>query len=233
MKSTIAVIGLFLSFFFIPQEKALATSCSSQWTWAVGSCPDYTSNGNSILNIQPQNANDSSFGYVRISQETVTASGLTECVVGGDVDSSCLFAVVIQKLKTMQAAINALGGGSRTFNYPSRALNSCFQISSTKDSDFHYKVDVTNALSLTTGAQGTVTATSYTNSGCTTGTQAIADGTSSQTGTLVVGLALNQTASISLDGTLPSGKWIKITTANTVGTPSFTIRAVQSEVIYP
>lgn len=123
--------------------------------------------------------------------------------------------------------------GTRTFNYPSRALNSCYQISSSKDADFHYKVDVTNGLSLTTGAQGTVTATSYTNSSCTTGAQAIADGTASQTGTLVVGLALNQISSVSLDGTLPSGKWVKITTANTVGTPSFAIRAVQSEILEP
>lgn len=123
--------------------------------------------------------------------------------------------------------------GSRTFNYPSRALNSCFQISSTKDADFHYKVDVTTGLSLTTGAQGTVTATSYTNSGCTTGAQAIADGAASQTGTLVVGLGINQAISISLDGTEPAGKWVKLTTANTVGTPTFAIRAVQSEVIQP
>lgn len=127
----------------------------------------------------------------------------------------------------------AITTGSRTFNYPSRTLNSCFQISSTNDADFHYKVDVTTGLSLTSGAQGTVTATSYTNSGCTTGAQTVADGTSSQTGTLVVGLAINQIADISLDGTLPGGKWLKITTANTTGTPTFAIRAVQSEVIQP
>lgn len=233
MKKTLAILCLILPFFLFSNKESSATACSNQWTWAIGACPDYTSNGNSILNIQPQTPNDGTNTYVRISQETVTASGLTECVIGGDVDLVCLITVSIQKMKTMQVAINALGGGSRTFNYPSRALNSCFQISSIKDADFHYKVDVTNGLSLVTGAQGTVTATSYTNSGCTTGAQAIADGTSSQTGTLVVGLALNQTASVSLDGTLPTGKWIKITTANTIGTPSFAIRAVQSEVIQP
>lgn len=122
---------------------------------------------------------------------------------------------------------------AKTFNYPSRTLNSCFQISSTKDADFHYKVDVTTGLSLTTGAQGTVTATSYTNSGCTTAAQSIVDGTSSQTGTLIVGLGINQIASIGLDGTLPANKWLKITTANTVGAPTFTIRGVQSETIQP
>lgn len=131
------------------------------------------------------------------------------------------------------AASNGSGSGSRTFNYTSRALNSCYQISSTKDADFHYKVDVTGSLSLTAGTTGTVTATTYTNSGCTTGAQAVADGASAQSGTLIVGLGITQVASISLDGTVPAGKWLKITTANTVGTPTFAIRAVQSEVIQP
>lgn len=122
---------------------------------------------------------------------------------------------------------------ARTFQYPSRALNSCFQISNTQDADFHYKVDVTTGLSLTSGAQGTVTATSYTNSGCTTGAQVVADGTSAQSGTLIVGLGINQIIDVSLDGTAPAGKWLKLTTANTSGTPTFALRAVQAETLLP
>lgn len=120
-------------------------------------------------------------------------------------------------------------GGS---NPSARALNSCFQISAGRDADFHYKVDVTTGLSLTSGAQGTVTATSYTNSGCTTGAQAISDGTSAQTGSLVIGLNISQIISVSLNGELPAGKWLKITTANNVGTPTFGIRSVQSEILH-
>lgn len=123
--------------------------------------------------------------------------------------------------------------GIRTFNFPSRALNSCFQISTTQDADFHYKVDITTGLSLTSGAQGTVTATSYTNSGCTTGAQTIADGTSSQTGTLIVGLGINQISDVGIDGTEAANHWLKITPTNTIGTPTFAIRAVQSEVLLP
>lgn len=123
------------------------------------------------------------------------------------------------------------GAGSRTFNYPTRTINTCYQISATQDSLFNYKIDIITGLSLTTGAQGTVAATSYTNSGCTTGAQAIADGTASQTGTLIVGLGINQTISVGLSGALPAGKWIKLTTANTVGTPSFSLRAVQAETL--
>lgn len=120
----------------------------------------------------------------------------------------------------------------RSFNYPSRALNNCFQISATQDAIFHYRVDVTTGLSLTSGAQGTITITSYTNSGCSTGAQALIDGTSAQTGSLVVGLNISQIMSIALDGMVPANHWLKITTANTIGTPTFAIRAVQSEILF-
>lgn len=121
----------------------------------------------------------------------------------------------------------------RTFNFPSRSLNSCFQISSAQDADFHYKVDVTTGLSLTNGAQGGVIATAYTNSGCSTGAQVIADGTAGQSGTLIVGLGISQVLDVSLDGTLPKNEWMKLTTTNTVGTPTYAIRPVQAEILLP
>lgn len=130
-------------------------------------------------------------------------------------------------------AASSGSSASRTFSYPTRSLNTCYQISATNDADFHYKVDVTSSLSLTAGAQGTVIATSYTNSGCTTGAQVIADGTNGQSGTLIIGLGISQVASVGLDGTAPSGKWLKLTTANTSGTPTFALRAVQAEVVQP
>lgn len=128
-------------------------------------------------------------------------------------------------------ATSATSASARTFNYPSRTLNTCYQISSTQDADFHYKVDVTSSLSLTSGATGTVTMTSYTNSGCTTGAQVIADGQSGQSGSLVIGLNISQVQSVPLDGTAPANRWVKITTANTSGTPSFSIRSTQSEIL--
>jgi hypothetical protein len=126
--------------------------------------------------------------------------------------------------------ITSASSGVRTFQYPSRALNSCFQISSTQDADFHYKVDVTSGTVLSGTVTGTVTATSYTNSGCTTGAQVVADGAPSQGAALTLG-NVSQVAPVGLDGTLPANRWLKITTANTSGTPTFAIRAVQAEIL--
>lgn len=151
-----------------------------------------------------------------IVSSMVTFSGSTSQYVRGD-----------GSLATFPSA------ATKTFSSPSRALNSCFQISSTLDADFHYKVDVTTGLSLTSGAQGTVTATSYTNSGCTTGAVVEADGTAAQTGSLVIGLNISQVLSVPLDGTLQGNHWMKITTANTVGSPTFAIRTTQREVTQP
>lgn len=123
--------------------------------------------------------------------------------------------------------------GTATFNYPSRTLNSCYQISATKDARFHYTVDVTTALSLTSGAQGTVTMTSYTNSACSTGAQVVTDGTAAQTGSLVIGLNVSQVISVAIDGDAKGGTWLKMTTANTVGTPTFSLRGAQAERINP
>lgn len=122
--------------------------------------------------------------------------------------------------------------GSRSWASPSRALASCFQIDSAKDADFHYKVDVASGTLLSGTVTGTVTVTSYTNSGCTTGAQVEADGQASQGAALGI-LSVSQVASVSLDGTLKGGKWVQITTANTSGTPTFTIRAAQREVTQP
>lgn len=124
--------------------------------------------------------------------------------------------------------------GSRTFQYPSRSLNSCFQISNTQDADFHYGVDITAALSLSGGQTGSVAVVAYTNSGCTTGAQQLTPTKQNgNTGTLTIGLGLTQIISEGLDGTAPKSKWLKIVTANVIGTPTFSINSNQEETLLP
>jgi hypothetical protein len=116
---------------------------------------------------------------------------------------------------------------SRSFSYTTRALNTCFQISSSRDAQVSYAVDVSTSLSLTTGQQGTVYLRTYTNSGCSTGTQELVRFQNGQTGTLTIGLALTQNVTGNLSGIVPAGAWVQLVTENNVGTPTFTARPGQ------
>lgn len=118
--------------------------------------------------------------------------------------------------------VTAASTGIRTFNYPSRALASCFQVSSIQDADVNYSIDI--AATLTLGG-GTGLITSYTNSACTTGSQALINGS-------VSSVALLGTSSILLHTLVKANTWIKITTTASGG-GSASIDAVQSETLLP
>lgn len=120
---------------------------------------------------------------------------------------------------------------ARSFNHTTRTLNTCFQLSSTRDAQVTYAIEIQTTLSLTTGQQGTVYLRSYTNSGCSTGTQEIERFTNGQTGTLTIGLALQQTLSGSLNGIVPAGTWAQLVTENNTGTPTFTSRPGQEVLL--
>lgn len=119
---------------------------------------------------------------------------------------------------------------SRTFTNPSRSLNTAFQVSATQDAFVSYTVDVGATLTITGGQTGTVTLQYADNSGMSTNLVTVQSSANGNTGTLTVGLSLTQTSTAALTGRIPAGKFVRIATANTVGTPSFTFRAAQ-EVI--
>lgn len=122
-------------------------------------------------------------------------------------------------------------GGTRTFQYPgvtsgvsARALNGCFQVSATQDADVNYSVNANILLSL---GGGNAALTSYTNSGCTTGAQALFNGA-------VSNVALGGVASIPLHAIAKGGTWLKITGAVTGGVGStVSVDSVQAETLLP
>lgn len=120
---------------------------------------------------------------------------------------------------------------TRVFANPSRALNSAFQISTTRDVSVSYAVDVSATLSLSGGQQGTVTLKYADNSGFTTNVVTLISGTSGNTGTLTIGLGLTQVGTVNLSGVIPAGKFVQIVTANTTSTPTFTFRGAQEVLI--
>src|SRR6478736_10532173 len=120
---------------------------------------------------------------------------------------------------------------TRSFSYTTRSLNTCFQVSSSRDAFVSYSVDIATSLSLTTGQQGTVYMRIYTNSGCTTGTQEVTRFVNGQTGTLTIGLALTQNVTATLNGMIPAGMWVQLVTENNTGTPTFTARPGQEVLL--
>lgn len=132
---------------------------------------------------------------------------------------------------TVDTKGRATAGTNRSFNYTTRSLNTCFQVSSTRDALVSYSVDILTSLSLVAGQQGTVYMRIYTNSSCTTGTQEVVRFVNGQTGTLTIGLALSQNVTGTLSGIIPAGVWVQLVTENNTGTPTFTARPGQEVLL--
>lgn len=106
-------------------------------------------------------------------------------------------------------------------NANGRSLNSIFQISATHNSLVSYSVDISCALTLTSGQTGTVTLQIASNSGFTNNVQTIATFINGNTGTLTLGLNLVQNVCGVLSGLVPAGYYCQLVTANTSGSPTF------------
>lgn len=118
-------------------------------------------------------------------------------------------------------------GTNRSQASSSRSLNTCFQVSSTRDSLVNYSVDIATTLSLTGGQTGTVFLETYSNGSCTTGIQELSRSVNGNTGTLTIGLNITQNVTGGLNGFIPAGAYAQLRTANTVGTPTFNYRSGQ------
>lgn len=116
---------------------------------------------------------------------------------------------------------------TRSFSYMTRSLNTCFQVSSTRDAWVVYAVDIATQSTLASGQAGTVYLRTYSNSGCTTGTQEIMRFASSLTQALGLTVTLNMSGTGTLTGFIPAGAYVQLVTENNTGTPTFTARPGQ------
>jgi hypothetical protein len=114
-----------------------------------------------------------------------------------------------------------------TVNFPSRSLNSTFQISTTQNANVVYGVDISVTSPLLAGAQGTVFLEYADDSAFTTNVKKVSSGTNSTAGVL----NLTNVGSVTLTGFIPASKYVRIRTQTVTGSPSFTIRAEQQEVL--
>lgn len=115
----------------------------------------------------------------------------------------------------------------RSFAYPTRALNTCFQASSTRDTQVIYNSEISSSLTVIGGQRGTLFLQTYTDSACTLGVQEIMRSTNGNTSGLAVAVGSVATSTLSVTGIVPAGLWIKLNTVNDTATPTFTARPGQ------
>lgn len=163
-------------------------------------------------------------GQILLVRADTPGTGFVEHILENDSASllTCANVAAMRVFLAIPAAAVA-----RAFSFPARSLNTAFQIDAARDCLVTYTVDISASLSLTGGATGTVTLQYADDVGMTTNLVAVQSAVNGNTGTLTIGLALTQTATASLTGVIPAGKYVRIATANTVGTPAFTYRTAQ------
>jgi len=120
---------------------------------------------------------------------------------------------------------------SRSFSYQTRALNTCFQVSASRDAMVAYGVDIAVSSTLASGQVGTVYLRVYTDSSCTTGTQEVIRASNGLTQALGLTVTLNANGTSVLTGVIPAGAWAQLVTENTTGTPTFTARPGQEVLL--
>lgn len=112
-----------------------------------------------------------------------------------------------------------------------RALNSPFQISTTRDAQVAYSVEIAAVLSLSVGQQGAVVLEMASNIGFTTDVQELGRFVNGNTGTLSVGFSLTQNVAGTVIGYVPAGRFVRLRTVNLSGTPVFNYRTGQEVLL--
>ncbi len=208
---------------------ALSTGLAGKFNIPAGSTAQYIRGDGSLATLPTGGSG------------TVTSVGLTSStlsVIGSPVTSSGSMTVNLPSTGTAgtyssittDAQGRVTAGTTRSAANGSRALNSCFQISATRDALVSYAVDVTTTVTLGGTPEGAVFLRTYTNSACSSGQVGVISGSSGQPTTLTVSVGQQIKGSVNLYGLIPAGTWVRIETANTSGTPAFSIRAEQQEV---
>ena len=130
-----------------------------------------------------------------------------------------------------QVATDGGPAPSRSQSLASRTLNNVYQISATKDCIVNYSVDVSCTLSLNGGQIGTVFLEIAPNSSFTTGVQEVCRFANGNTGNVSPTSNITQLCTGGVNGYVPAGYYVRIRTANTTGTPTFTYRIGQEVLL--
>jgi len=134
--------------------------------------------------------------------------------------------LVLQKGEPGKDGINGTNGKDGTngtsaatpsASQATRPLNTAFQLSATRPATVYYGVDVTVTALLIAGSRGTVILEYADNAAMTTNLVQAFSGTSGVGGVLNA----NTVQTVPLNAFIPAGKYVRIRTVNTAGSPTF------------
>jgi len=118
---------------------------------------------------------------------------------------------------------------SRTIQTSTGAVG--WQISATKDSTVRYSVGINTSVSLSGNSSGYVVLEMAPTNSATAGDWVeCARVPSGQSGTLVVGLVLNQVGGGMLEANVPAGYYVKLRSVDVAGTPTYTYNSGQKTI---
>lgn len=146
-------------------------------------------------------------------------------------NNSCNYSLGNVNDQLVMTSTGVQGFRGRSQSSATRALNTAFQVNTTRDSEVRYSVDISTTVSLSGSQVGTIILEMATNSGFTTGVQTIQQFSNGNSGTLVIGLVLTQLSTACLNGFVPSGNWVRLRSVNNTGTPTFTYQIGQEVLL--
>ena len=119
---------------------------------------------------------------------------------------------------TTDAQGRVTAGQARSFTYPTRALNTAFQVSTTQDAHVTYTVDISVTSLLLAGSSGRVYLEYADNAAMTTNLVTVNESPNSVGGVLNI----TNVGPGNIQGWIPAGKYVRIRTAAISGSPTFT-----------
>lgn len=119
---------------------------------------------------------------------------------------------------TTDAQGRVTAGRAKSFTYPTRSLNTAYQISTTQDASVVYTVDISVTSLLIAGMSGRVYLEYADNAAMTTNLVTVSESPNSISGVLNV----SSVGPGNVSGWVPANKYVRIRTANIAGAPTFT-----------
>lgn len=198
---------------------ALTSALSSKYNTPMGTTAQYVRGDGTLATLLSSGTVTSVVAGTGLSGGTITTTGTISLPNTG---TASTYSTV-----TTDAQGRVTAGTLRSFSYVTRSLNSCFQLSTARDVQVVYPVEIATTSTLASGQQGTVFLEVSDDSGCSVNTQEVMRFTNGNSQALGLTVTMVQTISGGLTGTIPATKYGKLRTQNVMGTPTFTSRPGQ------